>query len=482
MQNTTKRVINCDIKQQQKARKMKKEKFSSKWGFILTAAGSAIGLGNIWRFPYLCGQYGGLSFILVYLFILLLICNPLMVAEIAIGRTSKSNCVDAYKVIGSQVGLKHLKIWSFFGGWFAAFGVGLCLSFYFLVASWVLYYFFEAVSGHLMHISHENLTSEFEHLTQSFSIQISCGLIFLFTTALIVIAGVKKGIERAGLYLMPLLFVIFILLCVRAVTLDGAQKGVSFLLTIEPKYLGLTENGFQIRPLLETFTAALGQAFISLSLGFGVLLVYGSYFSPKENLFSAVRHIEVFDTLAAILSAVIIIPALFSAGISTSSGPGLTFISLPHVFQNLTGGYFWALAFYLLLILATITSTISIFEVLVNLFMDKLKISRFKSTVYVMLISGSAFAMVTASFSGVLNIKIFGKDLFTLADWLVSTYTATIVSLAMALFVGYSAMKAIIHNICRSAHVSGAFTRYFLVTLRYIAPVGLSILLINAFM
>ena len=460
---------------------MKKEKFSSKWGFILTAAGSAIGLGNIWRFPYLCGQYGGLSFILVYLLILLLICNPLMVAEIAIGRTSKSNCVDAYKVIGSQVGLKHIKIWSFFGGWFAALGVGLCLSFYFLVASWVLYYFFEAISGHLMNISHENLTSEFEHLTQSFSIQISCGLIFLLTTALIVIAGVKKGIERAALYLMPLLFVIFILLCVRTVTLNGSQKGVSFLLTIDPQYLGFTDNGFQIRPLLETFTAALGQAFISLSLGFGVLLVYGSYFSKKENLFSAVRHIEIFDTLAALLSAVIIIPALFSAGLSTSSGPGLTFISLPHVFQNLTGGYFWALAFYLLLILATVTSTISIFEVLVNLLMDKLNISRFKSTVFVTLISGSAFALVAASFSGILTIKIFGKDLFTLADWLVSTYTATIVSLAMALFVGYSAMKAIMHNICQSAHVSSAFTRYFLITLRYIAPVGLSILLINAF-
>ena len=120
---------------------MKRENFSTKWGFILAAAGSAIGLGNIWRFPYLCGQYGGLSFILVYLLILLFICNPLMVAEISIGRTSKSNCVDAYKVIGENVEMKHLKLWSFFGGWFAAFGAFMCLSFYFLVAGWVLYYF-----------------------------------------------------------------------------------------------------------------------------------------------------------------------------------------------------------------------------------------------------------------------------------------------------------------------------------------------------
>ena len=459
---------------------MKKENFSSKWGFILTSAGSAIGLGNIWRFPYLCGQYGGLSFILIYLLILFLICNPLMVAEISIGRTSKSNCVDAYKVIGSKVGLNHLPIWSFFGGWFAAFGVFLCLSFYFLVASWVLYYFFEALSGHLMQISHQNLTSEFENLTKSFSIQISCGLIFLLTTTLIVVAGVKKGIERVGLYLMPILFVIFILLSMRSVTLEGAEKGVNFLLTLDLQYWGFTDNGFQIRRLLETFAAALGQAFISLSLGFGVLLVYGSYFSPKENLFSAVRHIEFFDTLAALLSAVIIIPAIFAAGLSTSSGPGLTFISLPHVFQNLSGGYFWSFAFYLLLILATVTSTISIFEVLVNLFIDKFNISRFRASVFVMIASGLSFTLVTASFSGVLDIKLFSKDLFTFADWLVSTYTATIVSLTMALFVGYKAMKAIIHNICRSAHVSSAFTRYFLITLRYIAPLGLGILLINA--
>ena len=461
---------------------MKKEKFSSTWGFILTAAGSAVGLGNIWRFPYLCGQYGGMSFILLYLLILLLICNPLMVAEIAIGRTSKSNCVDAYEVIGTQVGLKHLKIWSFFGGWIAVIGVVLCLSFYFLVASWVLYYFFEAVSGHLISIPHSNLTSEFENLTKSFSIQISCGLIFLLTTTLIVVAGVKKGIERTGLYLMPLLFVIFILLCLRSITLDGAQGGIKFLFTVDPQYLGFTSDGFKLRPLLETFTAALGQAFISLSLGFGTLLVYGSYFSPKENLFSAVRHIEFFDTFAAILSAVIIIPAIFSAGLSTSSGPGLTFISLPHVFQNLTGGYFWALTFYMLLILATITSTISIFEVLVNLLIDKLNISRFRASVFVMLITGSAFTVVTTSFSGVLDIKLFGKDLFTFADWLVSTYTATIVSLTMALFVGYTTMKVIIRNIYRSARVSDAFVRYFLITLRYIAPAGLSILLINSFL
>ena len=457
---------------------MKRENFSSSWGFILTAAGSAIGLGNVWRFPYFCGQYGGLSFIFVYLLILFLICTPLMVSEIAIGRTSKSNCVDAFKIIGQKAGVKHLGAWSVFGGWFAAIGVTLCVSFYFLVAGWVLYYFLEAVSGRLMLIEQTQLAAEFEGLTQSFSIQLICGWIFLFITALIVIAGVKKGIERVSMYLMPMLFVIFILLCVRALTLNGADKGISFLLTLEPKYLGFTQDGFHFKLLADTFTAALGQAFISLSLGFGPLLVYGSYFSPKEKMFRAVNHIIVFDTLAALLGAVIIIPAIFSAGLSASSGPGLTFISLPHVFQHLSGGRFWALSFYLLLILATITSTISIFEVLVNLLMDKLKMTRYRATIVVMFIAGFCFSMVTASFSGALNIKILGRDLFTLADWLVSTYTAPIVSLAVALFVGYKAMKPIIHNIRRSDRVTNAFMRYFLITLRYIAPLGLITLLV----
>lgn len=459
---------------------MKKENFSSKWGFILAAAGSAIGLGNIWRFPYLCGQYGGLSFILIYLLILLFICNPLMVSEIAIGRASKSNCVDAYRVIGENAGMKHLGWWSFFGGWFAVIGVIMCLSFYFLVASWVLFYFFEAVSGKLMLITQDNLATEFEQLTKSFSIQISNGLIFLFVTALIIIAGVRKGLEKTSLYLMPVLFIIFILLSIRSVTLDGAEKGVNFLLHIDPQYLGFTADGFSWKKLFETFAAALGQAFISLSLGFGILLVYGSYFSAKDNLFQAVRHIEIFDTLAALLSAVIIIPAIFSAGMSASSGPGLTFISLPHVFQQLSGGHFWALAFYLLLLLATVTSTMSIFEMLVNLLMDKFNIKRYAAALWVMLIAGTGFTAVTVSFSGVADIKVFGRDLFTLFDWLASTYTATIVSLTMALFVGYKAMKPIIHNIRRSAVVSSGFTRYFLITLRYVAPIGLSILLIMA--
>ena len=458
---------------------MKKENFSH-WGFILAAAGSAVGLGNIWRFPYLCGQYGGLSFILVYLFALLVICNPLMVAETAIGRTAKTNFVDAYATIARKIGTKHTWFWTLFGGWGAFAGVTMIISFYFLVAGWVLYYFFEAISGKLVLITQDNLALEFETLTKNFSIQYSCGLIFLLVTAIIVLAGVKKGIEKTSMYLMPFLFSMFIVLSIRAVTLNGADKGIHFLMHLDPTYLGFTEDGFKWKPLFETLTAALGQAFISLSLGFGVLLVYGSYFSPKNNLFKAIKRIEIFDTLAALLSAVIIIPAIFAANLPANSGPGLTFISLPLVFQSLSFGSVWAGCFYLLLLLATVTSTISVFEALTNLFMDKFNQKRFGATICVLLLSIAGFTLVTASFSGAWDLKILGRDIFSLFDWLTSTYMAAIVSLTMALFVGFVAMKPIIHNIRRSAVVTTAFTRYFLVTLRVFAPLGLGLLLLLA--
>lgn len=459
---------------------MKKEGFSSQWGFILAAAGSAIGLGNIWRFPYLCGQYGGLSFILMYFLVIIAICNPLMVAEISIGRTAKSNFVDAYKVIGQKIGLKHLGIWSFFGGWMAFLGLLMIISFYFLVAGWVLFYFLESLNGHLFIISESDFTNEFVSLTQNFSIQYVCGWVFLLATALIVIAGIKHGIEKIGKYAMPVLFLIFILLSIRSLTLPHAEGGIHFLTTIDKKFLGFTANGFEISQLFKTFVAALGQAFISLSLGFGVLLVYGSYFSAKENLFNAVRRIEIFDTLAAILSSVIILPAIFAVGLQPTSGPGLTFISLPMVFQQLSGGYYWSIAFYLLLIIATLTSTISVFESMVNLFMDKLYFSRINAVALVVFISGIGFTTVTASFSGVWGIKILGRDIFSLFDYLSSTYTITIVALTMALFVGYKAMKPIIHNIRKSAIVTSSFIRYFLFTLRICAPIGLILLLILA--
>lgn len=449
---------------------MQKEGFSGRWGFVLAAAGSAIGLGNVWRFPYLVGEYGGLSFILVYLFAVLVICNPLMVAEIALGRTAKSNFVDAYKTIGNRVKAKNLGIWQFFGGWVAMLSLWMIISFYFVVAGWVLYYLLEAVSGDLLTQTSIQLESGFQVLSQSFTIQFVCGMFFLLLTAVVVLGGVRKGIEKSSLYLMPVLFLLLICMVLQSLFWDKSHEGLKFLLTPDWEVLGFREDGFVWRDFAKVFMAALGQAFISLSLGFGVLLVYGSYLKDKEDLFHTVKQIELFDTSAAILSAFAVIPAIFAAGIAPTAGPQLTFISLPLVFAQMPYGGVGAVLFFCLLLLATLTSTISVLEAVTNLFMAKFKCGRFEALGLTLIAVLFGFVPVTLSFSGTVDIKLFGRDLFTFFDWVASTYLTAVVSLTMALFVGYKCMKQVIKNIAKGVDVPQWFVRYFLIMLRYVVP------------
>lgn len=456
---------------------MQKEGFSSRWGFILAAAGSAIGLGNVWRFPYLVGEYGGLSFILVYLFAVLVICNPLMVAEIALGRTSKSSFVDAYETIGNKIKAKNLGVWKFFGGWVAFLSLWMIVSFYFVVAGWVVYYLLEAMSGELLSYSGEELVKGFDVLAKSFTFQFGLGFMFLLLTALVVLGGVKKGIEKCSVYLMPILFILLLLMVIQSLFWDKSHNGLKFLLTPNWEILGFRDDGFYWRDFAKVFMVALGQAFISLSLGFGVLLVYGSYLKDKENIFHTVKQIEIFDTSAAILSAFVVIPAIFAGGIEPTAGPQLTFISLPLVFSKMPYGNVGAILFYCLLLLATLTSTISIIEAVTNLFMSKFKCARFEALGLTLLFVLVGFIPVTLSFSGAVDIKLLGKDLFTFFDWVASTYLTAIVSLTMALFVGYKCMKQVMKNIAKGVIVPEWFVRYFLIMLRYVVPMFMILML-----
>ncbi len=459
---------------------MKQEKFATKWGFVLAAAGSAIGLGNVWRFPYLVGQYGGFAFIFIYVLMVAFVCMPLMIAEISVGRMSRSNLIDAYKVINQKNKLKHSPLWTIFAGWFGAIGIFMITSFYFLVAGWVIFYLIQAITGSLMQSTPQEIELVFTSLKQSFIAQWAYGLLFLGATALIVLGGVKKGIERVSLILMPLLLIIFVILAVQSLMLPGAEKGISFLFKSDWVAVGFAPEGFQTARFLEICIAALGQAFISLSLGFGTLLVYGSYMTDKENVFKSVGNIAVFDTVVGILSATIIIPAIFAAGLPPSSGPGLTFVSLPIVFGGITGGYFWGIVFYVLLIVATITSTISIFECVVNLFMNKFNLKRMWAVLAAFLLCGSGLTFVTLSYSGVCDIRILGRDMFDFFDWVSSTFTSAIVSLTVALFVGYKALKPVLRSILKGSKKHPFLMRYLFITLRIVAPLGLSILLIVA--
>ncbi|MFI3242544.1 MAG: sodium-dependent transporter [Alphaproteobacteria bacterium] len=449
-----------------------KDGFKSGWGFILAAAGSAIGLGNIWRFPYLVGEYGGFAFIVTYLIIVFLVCNPIMVAEISLGRTSRSNMVDAYDIVGKKTGIKNLWIYKIFGGYAGLVGLFLISSFYFLVAGWVLFYLKEIVNGDLLNRAKDDFSIIFSDLSKDFYKQYFYGSMFLFLTASVVYKGVSNGIEKVCVALTPLLFLFFIIMAINSISLDDAFDGLKFLFTPDISQINTVDK------FSKMVLSALGQAFISLSLGYGMLLVYGSYFPKEEKLFKSVKFIEFFDVFAALLSAIIILPAIFSVGLDQSSGPGLTFISLPIVFKNITGGFFWSIIFYSLLCLATLTSTISVYEGMSNFFINKYKKSRKDATIITFFMVFFGFSFVCASFSGYINLNILGKDLFYWSDYISSTYIAAIVSITMSIFVGYKAMKSIMKNIQKSDHVSKRYLKYFLITLKYIAPISLFLLLI----
>ena len=344
--------------------------FSSRLGFVAAAAGSAVGLGNIWSFPYQTGANGGAAFLFIYLAFIFLIGFPIMVGEIAIGRKTTLNPYGAYKKLGG-------KSWA----WLGFFGV-LCgvmiLSFYNVVAGWAFGYFVQIAVGDLLTLGSPDAYGEF-FTTYVSKIPINMGfsILFMVLTAFIVARGVQNGIETAAKILMPVLFLILFGLIVYAMTLPNAMEGVKFYL--QPDFSKLS---------VQTMYAALGQAFFSLSLGMGALITYGSYIGKKENIVSAGAVVTLADTSVAFLAGLMILPLVFSQGIEPTGGPGLVFITLPGIFENMgaiTGPLIGG-AFFLLLSVAALTSTVSLLEVPVSYLVDEKKWSRAKSTITMALI------------------------------------------------------------------------------------------------
>jgi NSS family neurotransmitter:Na+ symporter len=343
--------------------------FSSRIGFILAAAGSAVGLGNIWRFPYLAGQNGGAAFLIIYLICIFLLCFPVMVGEIAIGRAAGSDAYGSYKKFGG-------KRWGILGLFGILAGIFI-LSFYNVVAGWAFGYFLQISFGDLL--NHPNFGQFFGEFVNDILNVSSLGgfansnlifsLLFMVMTALIVSRGIQKGVEAANKIMMPSLYVILIILIVYSLTLDNAMAGVSFYLVPD-----LSEINAQ------TIFDALKQAFFSLSLGMGALITYGSYVNKKQNVISSAAIISVADTSVAFLAGFMVFPMVFSQNISPTEGPALVFIVLPEVFRDMgpilgrvIGG-----SFFLLLCFAALTSTISLLEVPTTYLVDQMKFSRKK--------------------------------------------------------------------------------------------------------
>ena len=437
--------------------------FSSNLGAILAATGGAIGLGNIWRFPYTVGENGGGAFILLYIIFVFLLGVPVMMSEIIIGRRSQKNVVGAFKVLAP----KH-KAWMGVGilGIAAAF---IIYAFYSVVAGWTLNYIVLSGSGQLSGKNPMEISQLFADFTQGSFWPLLYQFIFLGLTGGIVILGVQKGIEKYTKILMPILFLLIILLCVRSLTLDGAKKGIEFLFM--PDFTNLTEKS-----VLE----ALGQALFSLSIGMGALITYGSYIRKQDNLFTTSLWIAGADTFIAILAGVAIFPAVFAFGKNPADGPSLVYDVLPNVFNSMPGGMIFAVVFFILLSIAALTSTISLLEVLVLWVVEELHWSRRKAAFIISLIVFTLGAFCALSFGPLNNAKILGLTVFEFCDHLTAIYMMPIGALLFTLFIGWYLPKADVYDeLSNSGQLKARYFKVFYFIVKYIAPIVLAFILLT---
>lgn len=436
-----------------------RDNFSSKFGILAAAAGSAVGLGNVWKFPYVTGQNGGGAFLLIYLACIFFLGVTVMLSEFTIGRRAQRN------VFGSFKSLAPGTPWYLIGimGVVAAFVI---LSFYSAVAGWTLEYIVRSVNGSFQ--SSETLSSAFSNfITHPFR-PIVWQLIFMLLTALIVAGGIKNGIEKYNKILMPLLVVFLLILCVRAVTLPNSFEGIKFL--FYPDFSKITAK---------TLLFAMGQAFFSLSLGMGTLITYSSYFGKSENLGATAINVSIADTLVAILAGVVIFPAVFAFSIEPSSGPSLVFITLPEIFKQMPFGSLFGLIFFSLLAVAALTSTVSVLEVVVAYFSEEFKISR-KKAIIISSVSISLLGILASlSFGPLKSILIFKKSIFDLLDFTASNVLLPLGGVFIVIFVGWYMTKKDVHDeISNNKSLKVRFFPYYLFIVRFIAPLAIAAIFI----
>lgn len=438
-----------------------RDSFGSKFGIIAAAAGSAVGLGNIWKFPYVAGQNGGGAFLLIYLFFVLLIGVPVMMSEFAIGRSGQRNAYGSFSILAPGTR------WNIIGlmGVVAAFFI---LAFYSAVAGWTLEYIIHSVTHRFAGQTTQDLANTFNSFISNPFRPILWQLVFMVFTALIVLAGIKKGIEKYTKLLMPMLLLLIIVLCIRSVTLDGGKEGLSFL--FKPDFSKVNAK---------TILYALGQAFFSLSLGMGALITYSSYFGKKENLATTAVEVALSDTLIAILAGVMIFPAVFAFGIEPSSGPSLVFITLPGIFQQMTGGDFFGAIFFILLAVAALTSTISLLEVVVAFFSEELKISRKKATVIATLAISVLGVFASLSFGPLKEYTLFQKSIFDILDYVASNILLPLGGLLIVVFIGWFAGKKISkRELSNEGELRVNYFPVFNFIVKFIAPVAIAAIFI----
>jgi len=441
----------------------KRDSFGSKFGIIAAAAGSAVGLGNIWKFPYEVGNNGGGAFLIFYLAFVFLIGVPVMISELTIGRNGQKNAIGSFKAISPK------KPWFLVG----VMGIGaafMIFAFYGSVAGWTLEYIFQSVKNGFAGKTPDELSGMFDSFIANPVRPLVWQFIFVLLTAGVVVAGVKNGIEKYTKILMPVLLVIILILIVRSVTLPGAGAGLEFL--FKPDFSKI--NGTVI-------LSALGQAFFSLSLGMGTIITYGSYIQKNDNLGVTAVQVSIADTFIAVLAGIAIFPAVFAFGINPSQGEGLVFVTIPNIFQQMAGGYFFSLLFFLLLAVAALTSTISLLEVIVAYFSEELRISRKKATIFASLVILVLGALCTLSNGGVLaEFKIFGMNIWGLLEYTSADILLPLGGLFIVIFVGFfMGRKRVMEELTNGGSLKGRVLPVAMFLIRFLAPIGIALVFLN---
>ena len=406
----------------------KRDSFASSLGILLAMTGSAVGLGNLWRFPYLVGENGGAAFIIFYLVCVVFICMPIMMCEFILGRRSQANAFGAYKKLAPGTGWKHV-------GMLSVLAAAFILSFYSVVGGWSIKYLVMACG--LRFTASGGLQSEavFNSFVTSDIAPILYTLAFLACTGIIIVAGVKNGIEKFTKALMPVLFVMMVILAVRSMTLPGAGEGVRYL--FKPDFSKFSAS---------SAIAALGQAFFSLSLGCGTILTYASYVSRKENIMKCSAQTTLLDTLFALIAGCAIMPAVFAYGISPGQGPGLVFVTLPAIFSELPAGGVAAIVFFFSLFLAALTSAISLLEVVIAFLIEECKLRRPAAVAVSMSVFVVLAVLCSLSQGSLSHVKIFSLNIFDLFDYVSANVLMTFGALFAVIFVGHKLSRSDIED------------------------------------
>ncbi|MCY6355892.1 sodium-dependent transporter [Clostridium sp. ZS2-4] len=445
----------------------KREGFSSGLAAFFATLSSAVGLGNIWKFPYVVGKNGGAAFLLVYFICIIFVGLPVMVSEFFIGRKARKNVMGAVKELNSQKKWRSIGIIGILGGYFIMF-------FYTGVAGWVYSYVFKIIRGDFNGSTAESVQQQFATTTVGPIAPVIWQIIVITVVSIILIGGVKNGIERITKTLMPVLFILILVCDIRALTLPGVKESFNFL--FKPDFSHLTRQGILI---------AMGLAFFKLSLGMGTMVTYGSYFTEEDNMFGTATKVAISDTIVSLLVGIAVFSAVYTFNMAPSSGPRLLFVTIPLVFSKIPFGKFLILAFFILASIAATTATMSMFEVLIAYYTEQKGMSRKKTIILnaILLAFIGAFSTLSVGETALLaNVKIFGKGIFDLFDFMSSNILLPIGGLLIALLVGYAVPKdEIKQELSNNGKLKNEkIIDFYYIVLRYVTPLLLIVVFLSS--